>query len=212
MEWMAPLTGAIAAAAAVPTLVLLYFLKLKRQEVPISSTLLWKRAVQDLQVNAPFQRLRRNILLLLQLLALAAVLFGLARPILSLRAGAGRRYVLLIDRSASMGAADVNGKSRLEEVRKQAKTLIDSLRTGSPLGFGQGGDEAMVIAFDRHAKVMCNFTSDKVQLARALDAIEPTDGETSTRTTARPPRRPNWTSSATAASRTCRMSRSAPTR
>ena len=179
MEWMAPLTGAIAAAAAVPTLVLLYFLKLKRQEVPVSSTLLWKRAAQDLQVNAPFQRLRRNILLLLQLLALAAVLFGLARPILSLRAGAGRRYVLLIDRSASMGAADVDGKSRLEEARKQARTLIDSLRTGSPLGFGQGGDEAMVIAFDRHAKVMCNFTSDKVQLARALDAVEPTDGETS---------------------------------
>jgi len=179
MEWMAPLTGAIAAAAAVPTLVLLYFLKLKRREVPISSTLLWKRAVQDLQVNAPFQRLRRNILLLLQLLALAAVLFGLARPILSLRGGPGRRYVLLIDRSASMNAADANGKGRLEEAKRQAAALIDSLRGGSPMGFGRGGDEAMILAFDRHAKVMCNFTSDKVQLARALEAIEPTDGGTS---------------------------------
>lgn len=176
MEWMTPLTGALAAAAAVPALVLLYFLKLKRQELPVSSTLLWKRAVQDLQVNAPFQRLRRNVLLLLQLLALAAVLLALAGPVLSLRAGPGRRYVLLIDRSASMSATDAGGKTRLEEARRQARTLIDSLRPASLLRFGQQGDEAMVIAFDRHAKVMCNFTSNRAQLIAAVEAIEPTDG------------------------------------
>lgn len=170
------MTGAIAAAAAVPTLVLLYFLKLKRQEVLISSTLLWKRAVQDLQVNAPFQRLRRNLLLLLQLLVLAAVLLALARPVLSLGAGPGRRYVLLIDRSASMSATDVGGGSRLEEARRQAGVLIDSLRGPSLLRMDQSGDEAMVLAFDRHARVMCSFTSDKQRLRAALDAVTPTDG------------------------------------
>ena len=177
MQWLTPLVGAIAAAAAVPTLVLLYFLKLKRHDVPISSTLLWKRAVQDLQVNAPFQRLRRNILLLLQLLALAAVLFALAQPVLSLRAGPGKRLVLLIDRSASMGATDADdGKSRLAEAKKQARLLIDSMKGPGLLGLGAKGDEAMVLAFDAHAKVMCNFTSNKAQLAAAVDAIEPTDG------------------------------------
>jgi hypothetical protein len=81
------------AAVSVPLLLLLYFLKLKRREQIVSSTLLWKRAVQDLQVNAPFQRLRRNILLLLQLLVLLAILLALAGPILSLIAGPARRYV-----------------------------------------------------------------------------------------------------------------------
>ena len=176
MEWMAPWTAGIAAAIAVPTLVLMYFLKLKRQEVLISSTLLWQRAVQDLQVNAPFQRLRRNLLLLLQLLALAAALFALAGPILSLRAGPGKRYVLLIDRSASMNTTDVKGQTRLADAKRQAKTLIESLRGPSLLRLDQRGDQAMVIAFDRHAKVMCNFTADKGQLAGAIDAIQPTDG------------------------------------
>jgi hypothetical protein len=175
MEWLTPLVGLYAAAVAVPLLLALYFLKLKRREVVVSSTLLWKRAVQDLQVNAPFQRLRRNLLLLLQLLALAAVLLALAGPVLAWRRGPGQRYVLLIDRSASMNATDVK-PSRLEAAKEQAKVFIDSMRSGSALSLREGADHAMVIAFDRHAKVMCNFTADQRQLLAALDAIEPSDG------------------------------------
>ena len=78
MEWLTPFTALYALAATLPLLLLLYFLKLKRREQTISSTLLWKRAIQDLQVNAPFQKIRRNILLLLQLLMLLAILLALA--------------------------------------------------------------------------------------------------------------------------------------
>jgi len=175
MEWLSPFIGLYAAAVAVPLLLVLYFLKLKRREVVVSSTLLWKRAVQDLQVNAPFQRLRRNLLLLLQLLALAAVLVALAGPVLAWSRGPGQRYVLLIDRSASMGATDVQ-PTRLDAAKEQAKVLIASMRSSSALSLREGSDHAMVIAFDRHAKVMCNFTADKRQLIAAIDAIEASDG------------------------------------
>jgi hypothetical protein len=175
MQWLTPLVGLYAAGVAIPLLLLLYFLKLKRQEAVVSSTLLWKRAVQDLQVNAPFQKLRRNILLLLQLLALIAMLVALAGPILALSRGSGQRYVLLIDRSASMNATDVE-PTRLAEAKKQARTFIESLRSGSVVSLRDASDHAMVIAFDRHAKVMCNFTSDKRQLMAAVDAIAPSDG------------------------------------
>ncbi len=77
MNWLSPLTALYAGAITVPLLLLLYFLKLKRRENVVPSTLLWKRAVQDLQVNAPFQRLRRNILLLLQMLMLLGMLIAL---------------------------------------------------------------------------------------------------------------------------------------
>jgi len=175
MQWLTPLVGLYAAAVAIPLLLVLYFLKLKRHEMLVSSTLLWKRAVQDLQVNAPFQKLRRNLLLLLQLLALIAMLLALAGPMMALDKGPGQRYVILIDRSASMNATDV-APSRLAEARKQAKIFVESLRGGAAVSLRDRADHAMVIAFDRHAKVMCNFTSDRRQLAAAIDAIEAGDG------------------------------------
>src|SRR5438477_12763380 len=106
MSWfphfLNPLAATIAAAIAVPALLVLYFLKLRRKEMPVSSTFLWKKAIQDLQVNAPFQKRRRNLLLLLQLLLLIALLLSLARPVANYRPGAGKQTVILIDRSASM--------------------------------------------------------------------------------------------------------------
>ena len=192
MEWLTPLTGLYAAAVTVPLLLLLYFLKLKRREQVISSTLLWKRAIEDLQVNAPFQKLRRNILFLLQLLMLLAMLFALAGPVLSLTSGPARRYVLLIDRSASMKATDAGGDwqdgsnayssggtARLDSVKEQARMFAQSIRGKGMFALTDKSDQVMVIAFDDKAKVMCNFTSDKRQLIAAVDSITATDGGSS---------------------------------
>lgn len=175
MQWLAPMTAIYAAAAAVPLLVLLYFLKLKRRDQIISSTFLWRRAVQDLQVNAPFQRIRWSVLLLLQLLALAAILLALAQPVWLSSGGTAKRYVLLIDRSASMNATE-SGRSRLDTAKDQARTVVDSLRAGGLLSLRNEADRAMVVAFDTHPHVMCNFTSDKRQLKAAIEAIRPSDG------------------------------------
>src|SRR5438105_5488697 len=116
MNWfphfLNPFFAIMAASIAVPALLVLYFLKLRRRELPVSSTLLWKKAIQDLQVNAPFQRLRRNLLLILQLLVLLALCLALSRPVTFFSPGAGKSTVLLIDRSASMSANDIDkGKS-----------------------------------------------------------------------------------------------------
>jgi Mg-chelatase subunit ChlD len=175
MEWLSPITAIWAAAVSVPLLVLLYFLKLKRREQLISSTLLWKRAVQDLQVNAPFQKIRRNILLLLQLLTLAAILLALAGPVIRQMSAGARRYVLLIDRSASMGAVDVN-PSRLDEAKRQAVAFVESLPKPGLFSLAQQAPQVMAVAFDKTASVICNFTSDQTQLIQAIESISQGDG------------------------------------
>lgn len=186
LTWLTPQIAALAAAIAVPTLIILYFLKLRRRDVEISSTLLWKKSIQDLQANAPFQKLRRNILLLLQLLALAAALFALAQPQLAGQASSTRRHVIVIDRSASMSTrdeADTSGNpiSRLDKAKLDALAIIDNLRAPDLFDrtTGQSGDEAMVLAFDASARALQAFTTDKAALRDAVNAIMPTDAPTS---------------------------------
>ncbi len=85
----------LAGAAAVSALILLYFLKLRRRRLPIASTLLWRRATEDLQANAPFQRLRFSILLLLQLLVVGTLAAALARPVLEAQTPTAARAPLI---------------------------------------------------------------------------------------------------------------------
>ena len=61
-------------------LIALYLLRQKRPDMPVSSTLLWSKALADMRASTPFQKLRRNLLLLLQLLILAALVIALMRP------------------------------------------------------------------------------------------------------------------------------------
>jgi hypothetical protein len=158
--------AALATAMVVPSLLVLYFLKLRRREVPISSTLLWRKAIQDLQVNAPFQKLRRNLLLFLQLALLLLLCLALARPVVNVTPSAGKMTVLLIDRSASMSAKDVDGHTRLDEAKKRAKEVVASMTRDSM---------AMVIAFDDLPEVTQKFTTDGAALRNAIDSVQPTD-------------------------------------
>jgi hypothetical protein len=162
------LAGTIAALLSISALLVLYFLQLRRREMPVSSTILWRKAVQDLQVNSPFQKLRRNLLFLLQLLVLLFLCLALARPVVNAKKGAGALTVILIDRSGSMAANDVDkGKrTRLDEAKRLAKEVVDSMKRD---------DNACVIAFDETAETLCPLTPDAAKLRLAIDSIQQTD-------------------------------------
>ncbi|MBL0870994.1 MAG: VWA domain-containing protein [Phycisphaerales bacterium] len=182
MTFLSLNTALIAAAVAVPTLFILYFLKLRRRDLEVSSTLLWKKAIEDLQANAPFQKLRNNILLILQLLALLAGLFALAQPVITSRSLEGKRQIIMIDRSASMRSTDGDEKdpaskrTRLEVAKQRALEVVASL--AEPGLLDTEGDRAMVIAFDTRADIIQTFTDSKAELRRAIESIQPTDNPT----------------------------------
>src|SRR5947209_14705021 len=139
VQFATPLgTTAWAVLAGVPVgIIALYFLKLRRRPVQVPSTLLWRRSLEDLHVNSLFQRLRKNLLLFLQLLIALLAMLALLGPRIQGTSGQGQRYVLAIDESASMGATDV-GPSRLARAKEEAKKIVAGM---------ESDDLAMVIAF-----------------------------------------------------------------
>src|SRR5690606_36222092 len=50
--------AALALAVLATPIVLLHMLRLRRTEMPVSSTFLWQQLVRDREANAPWQRLR----------------------------------------------------------------------------------------------------------------------------------------------------------
>ena len=96
------LSSAWLAALFVP-LVAFYFLKLKRPRHDVSSLVLWRQVIADQRVNSPFQKFKRNLLLLLQILLLALLVLAAMQPLLRSGASRAERLPVLIDVSASMG-------------------------------------------------------------------------------------------------------------
>jgi hypothetical protein len=146
-------------ASLLGAIVLLYMLKLKRQPRAVSSTLLWRTALRDLQANAPWQKLRSSPLMWLQLAIVALAVLALARPAITMLAGSGQTLAIVLDGSASMGARDV-APTRFESAKAEARRMIN--------GLGDG-DAGTIILAGARTRVLSPLSSDKNALRRALD-------------------------------------------
>ena len=166
MNFLAP--AAFAFAAAIPVVIVFYLLKRKRVVKLISSTLLWQKFLAETQANAPFQRLRHNWLLLLQILMLLLAVFALARPYFTGTAKSSRLRVLILDASASMQATDVK-PSRFDQARSEALKWVDGLKDG---------DQMVVLVAAANTEVKQSATSDKSALRRAIESARATDSPT----------------------------------
>ena len=151
-------------------IILLYFLRLRRKPIVVSSTFLWKKSIEDLHVNRLMQWLRRNVLMLLQLLAAFVLIYAVLGPRMYGRLGGGRHYIILIDNSASMAATDVApAKNRLAWAKAEAIKEIDA---------ATDSDTGMVIAFNSTAEIRQSYTTNRVALRSAVEAIEPSQSLT----------------------------------
>jgi len=164
MTWptfLAPWWGLLG-LLAIP-IVALYLLRQKRPDMPFSSVLLWSKALSDMRASTPFQKLRRHLLLLLQLLILAALVFMRMRPVIQARADRTTAGVIVIDATASMQATDNGGPSRLELAKQQAHALVDNMRQG---------DRFMVLADGGGmTQVRSPFSGNKIELHKLIESI-----------------------------------------
>jgi Ca-activated chloride channel homolog len=108
----------------IPVVVLIHLLRSNPRRQPIPSAFLWRDLTRDLTASRRWRPPRPTLLLLLQILAIAAVAFALAIP--RVIAPPRRHLFVLLDGSASMLATDV-APSRFDEALARARGLLAGL-------------------------------------------------------------------------------------
>jgi Ca-activated chloride channel family protein len=163
MTFLSPLALALFGLSL--PLVLLYFLKVRRRERTVSSLLLWETSLRDREASAFFQRLQRDPLLILQILALLALALALARPAVTIMGQGARKVVVVLDTSASMKTRDV-GATRFAVAKGEALGLVSRLGEGA---------EVMVVESGVQPRVVSAFSRDRDRALNAIRAAQPRD-------------------------------------
>jgi Aerotolerance regulator N-terminal/von Willebrand factor type A domain len=163
MGWAAP--WAFAFLALVPLVLLLHSLRLRRREVRISAVYLWEELLRERRSTLGMSKLLRSLLLLLQILGIAALTFGLADPFARLPSTKEGDIVLVLDASASMRSMSRGGE-RFAQARERALDLVQRLHPKS---------EMAIIYANSHPTLKLPFTADRTLLTQTLEGLSATD-------------------------------------
>jgi len=163
MGWAAP--WAFAFLTLVPLVLLLHSLRLRRREVRISAVYLWEELLRERRSTLGMSKLLRSLLLLLQILGIAALTLGLADPFARLPSTKEGDIVLVLDASASMRSTSKAGE-RFAQARELALGLVQRLHPRS---------EMAIIYANSRPTLKLPFTADRTLLTQTLEGLAATD-------------------------------------
>lgn len=150
----------------IPAIILLYILKQEAKPQKFSSTMLWQEVYRNLEATRPWEKLRRNLLLFLQILTVLLLILAMMGPWLQSAGRRGEQVVLVLDNSASMGTLYDGGLTRLEAAKEAACDYVDELPAGSVLH---------VISGNRQAVLVLTGSSDRTEAKLRIQGIEQTE-------------------------------------
>jgi Ca-activated chloride channel family protein len=153
-------------AGAVPLILFLQSLKPRGLQLRTATFFIWERVLKERPLGTRLGwLLRKNLLLILQLLAAALLIAALADPWLRFFGAAAGDLVVVIDLSASMKAQE-QGVARFEIARREWLALIDGLGASQKM---------MVIGAGAQPRLLMPFTSDARRLRELARGLQATD-------------------------------------
>ena len=128
----------------IPVLIIIYLIKSQHEDQAVSSTFIWKLSTRFMKKRQPLQKLRKILLLILQLLIVLTVAILAARP--AVISGDCCDYIAIIDASASMQTVNEEGQSRFRLAVEQVDELAEKIYDGHTLSVILASDTAGRIA------------------------------------------------------------------
>ena len=142
----------------------LYLFRRRSKRLDVSTLVFFKSLAREHQESAWLRRLKKLLSLLLTLAVLLGAVFALARVIVSpANREDVRTAVILLDRSASMAAADVEGRSRMEVAKELIRSRLDSLSEDTRIA---------LLVYDARPEVVQPRTLNRRELLSRLAEVE----------------------------------------
>ncbi len=166
MLWGLP-AALLLLAGAIPLILFLHSLKPRGLKIATTTMFIWQRVLRERPLGTRLGwLLRKNLLLILQLLAACALIVALADPSLFHIGPRSGDLVVVLDLSASMKAKGKDG-SRFDNARREFNSLIDKLSSEQKM---------LVIGAASEPRLLAPFTADKRRLRQLARTLTPTDG------------------------------------
>ena len=146
----------------IPPVIMLYILKRKYKEEVISSSLLWKEVYKNTRANTPWEKFKKNIMLLLQIIIILSVILALMTPFISIGGKSYKNVIMVIDNTASMNTIYDDSNSRLEQGKALAKEYLNSTKEGT---------NTYIISYDGNSNLLLNGEFNKSNTASIIDKI-----------------------------------------
>lgn len=146
----------------IPPVIMLYILKRKYKEEVISSSLLWKEVYKNTRANTPWEKFKKNIMLLLQIIIILSIILALMSPFINIGGKTYKNVIIVVDNTASMNTIYDDKISRLEKGKLLAKEYLNSTREGT---------KAYVISYDGNSNLLLNGEFNKFNSESIIDNI-----------------------------------------
>lgn len=146
----------------IPPVIMLYILKRKYKEEVISSSLLWKEVYKNTRANTPWEKFKKNIMLLLQIIIILSVILALMSPFINIGGKTYKNVIIVVDNTASMNTIYDDKLSRLEKGKLLAKEYLNSTREGT---------KAYIISYDGNSNLLLNGEFNKFNSESIINNI-----------------------------------------
>ena len=155
----------LALLVLVPIIILLYILKQETKPKEFSSSMLWKEVVRNMEATKPWEKLKKNILLFLQILTVLLFVVAMMHPWIKGFGTTGGQLILVIDNSASMATLYDDNRTRLDAAKESACAYDDDASTETSVYVISGNKQAVLEIAN------CN---DKLEAKNKIKSIEQT--------------------------------------
>lgn len=151
----------------IPPVIMLYILKRKYKEEVISSSLLWKEVYKNTRANTPWEKFKKNIMLLLQIIIILSIILALMSPFISIGGKSYKNIIIVIDNTASMNTIYDDSNSRLDQGKTLAKEYLNSTKEGT---------NTYIISYDGTSNLLLNGDFNKFNAGSIIDKINASYG------------------------------------